>query len=306
MTTRIVLIGYNRRGAMRRTVRSLASAISSARLHPGCDIDASVHAALDGPKIMEDGSSEAVRIHEVAAEVRRGLPDAAISIQVTNRGLPSVILEGLDTAFSAPEVDRAICVEDDVELAPTALAALLHASARLARPHVISAAPLRDGIPPNQCMLVTREAHAASRALLVDYIARFRLDGSYGSRDHRAILDWLAERAARHGLAAPTTTSQDAVRAFAWSVEGIAIHALPMRLVAHRGLRGQHNTPLHAIRTGGAFERLDRSPWNLLQPRLDAWISRGGGTDEVQLGASERILGAAARRAYAVFRTLRG
>ena len=121
----------------------------------------------------------------------------------------------------------------------------------------------------------------------------------------RPVSGWTVRGSVGTGFAAPTATSQDAVRALAWQLEGIAVHALPMRLVAHRGLRGQHNTPLHAIRTGGAFEQLDRTQWEVLRPRLDAWIAGGGGASEVHLGAWERILGSIARSAYGLLRHLR-
>ena len=305
MHGRIMLIGYNRPAETGRTAQSLAAALRATSSHQSAALESMVRAVLDGPKSGEAQRGDAARVEQVATTIRSGLPHVAITRHTRNRGLPSVILEGLDDAFSNAGVDRVICVEDDVDLSPTALSALLYTSERLAEPHVIAAAPLRDGIPPNQCMLLTREAHRASRPLIEAFIARFHLDGAYGNRDHDAIREWLAALAASRGVAAPKATSQDAVRDLAWRLEGVAIHTLPMRLVAHRGLRGQHNTPLHAIRTGGAFERLDRSPWELLAPRLDAWITRGGGTDEVSLKASERLLGSIARRAYQLVQRFR-
>ena len=272
--------------------------------HPAA-IEPSIHAVIDGPKGDDGRRSDADLVDHVATTIRSIIPHVAVARHASNRGLPSVILEGLDDAFSNESVDRVICVEDDAEIAPTALSALLYSSERLDEPHVIAAAPLRDGIPPNQCLLVTRGAHRASRLLLEEFIARFDLDGRYGVRDHDAIRLWLASLASARGIAAPTATSQDAVRALAWQLEGIAVHALPMRLVAHRGLRGQHNTPLHAIRTGGAFEQLDRTQWEVLRPRLDAWIAGGGGTSEVHLGARERLLSSIARSAYGLLQRLR-
>lgn len=308
MRARVLLLAYNRPLETERTIRALGAALNAARAHAvdarGVSaIEARIDVAIDGATDTKRNRahlamSDAERVDRVASLVRERLPHVKITRHVHHRGLPVVLLEALDAAFADPEIDRVICVEDDVDLATTSISALLHATERLPEPHVIAAAPLREEIPPNQCLLLTRGAHVASRPLLMEFITTFGLDGSYGSRDHDAIAAWLEQLAHAHGIEAPTGTSQDAVRALAWRVGGVAIHALPMRLVVHRGLRGAHNTPLHAARTGGLFERLDRSPWEHLLPRLDAWIVRGGGSGERQLSTSERLLGGAARSAY--------
>lgn len=299
MRTLLLLLGYNRPAETVRTVRALDAARRHEMQH-GALIDPVLRVALDGAREGAGRDEDADRIERVVSAVQSTFPEASIRRQARNRGLPVVLLEALDGAFADPAVERVICVEDDVDLAETALATLLRASMRLATPHVIAAAPLRDGIPPNQCLLVTRGAHEASRPLLLEFISTFDLDGAYGARNHAAILRWLAKK----GEQAPTATSQDALRAFAWRSSGVAIHALPMRLVAHRGMRGQHNTPLHALRTGAAFERLDRSRWERLQPRIDAWVARGGGTIETDLDWSERLFSALARSSYRFLRSV--
>jgi hypothetical protein len=316
MRAQIILIGYNRPAATLRTIRSLDRALSSAMTHNTGAIEPMIRAVIDGPKgVAAHGDrahgdeskhgDESEKVERVAAIIRQGIPHVAITTHARNRGLPTVLLEALDGAFARPEVDRVICVEDDVDLSPVALSALLYASERMPSPHVIAAAPLRDGIPPNQCLLLTRDAHLASRPLLERFISTFNLDGAYGTRDHAAIRTWSAAIAYEGGVSSSPATSQDAIRTLAWRLEGVSIHALPMRLVAHRGLRGQHNTPLHALRTGAVFERLDRRPWGLLQPRLDAWISRGGGIEVIELHALERFFAALARSAYDLLRFVR-
>lgn len=303
MRTIILLLAYNRPAETARTVRAIAAAREAAG-ESGAHIEPIIRAALDGPKSSEGDGNDAEKIDRVAATVLTTLPSAVMQRHDRNRGLPIVLLEALDSAFDDPSIERVICIEDDVELAPTALAALLYASERLTRPHVVAAAPLRDGIPPNQCLLITRGAHEASRQLLIEFIETFKLDGAYGARDHGAIRRWLVDRAASLGdSVAPTATSQDALRALAWRTGGVGIHALPMRLVAHRGMHGQHNTPLHALRTGVAFERIDRGDWPGVRARIDNWIARGAGSSEVSLSLSERIPSALVRSAY---RGLRG
>ena len=165
-----------------------------------------------------------------------------------------------------------ICVEDDVELAPTALAALLAASRMTSAPaHVIGASPThRDGSLEHQALLVSAEAHHASRALLSDYIQRFHLDGAeregaYGARDHQGIAAWSAQVAKGFNVSAPQGTSQDRIRELAWRSAGIPLIGLPVRLVTHHGLWGQHNTPWYALRTGQLWQRLDRRPWAEIQ-----------------------------------------
>ncbi|MFM8445171.1 MAG: hypothetical protein ACKN9W_17760 [Methylococcus sp.] len=309
----ILILGYNRPTAMEKILLGFKRALISTNAE-GMDLGGTpIHVALDGPKVDEtkkggmplSGDAEATR--SVLETVEKHLPEALVLQEPRNRGLPVVILSALNRVFADARIGRVICIEDDVELAPTALTALLVTSNQLPRPHVIAAAPLRDGIPPNQCLLLTREAHEISRPLLRDYIVTFHLDAHYGQRDYAAIRAWAAELAARATLDNPSTaTSQDAIRLLAWRINGIPVHALPFRLVAHRGLRGQHNTPLHALRTGILFEQLDRRSWSTLSPPLLAWANRGGGSDEARLQLLERWCSGAMRCGYQTLRRMIG
>jgi hypothetical protein len=307
----ILILGYNRPLAMEKILLGFKRAILSAEAE-GLELGGTpVHVALDGPKVdhatgmpLPDDAEASARVRE---HVESHLPEALVAQEPHNRGLPVVILAALNRVFADTRIGRVICIEDDVELAPSALTALLVTSNHLPRPHVIAAAPLRDGIPPNQCLLLTREAHEISRPLLRHYIDTFHLDAHYGKRDHAAIRAWAAGLAARATLDnLSTATSQDAIRLLAWRINGIPVHALPFRLVAHRGLRGQHNTPLHALRTGILFEQLDRRPWSALSPLLLTWAKRGGGSDEARLQLLERWCSGTMRGAYQTLRRMIG
>ena len=306
----ILILGYNRPLAMEKILLGFKIAIAAAAAE-GLDLGgAPIHVALDGPKVDANGlpvADDAKATRRVREHVQTRLPAAHLAQEPHNRGLPVVILDALNRVFADGHIQRVICIEDDVELAPTALQALWLASNLLPQPHIIAAAPLRDGIPPNQCLLLTREAHQISRPLLREYIDTFQLDAHYGQRDHAAIRGWAAGLAAQAGLQhPPTATSQDAIRLLAWRMNEIAVHALPFRLVAHRGLRGQHNTPLHALRTGILFEQLDRRPWSALHGFLLDWVERGGGSSEVRLQRLEAFCGGAMRGAYRLLKLMIG
>lgn len=307
----ILILGYNRPSAMEKILLGFKRATLLAE-EEGLDLGGRpIYVALDGPKFVEtkglplSGDAEVTR--SVREHVERHLPEALVMQEPHNRGLPVVILSALNRVFADARIGRVVCIEDDVELAPTALTALLVTSNHLPRPHVIAAAPLREGIPPNQCLLLTRDAHEISGPLLRDYIDTFHLDAHYGQRNHASIRAWATALAAQAALDnPPMATSQDAIRLLAWRINGIPVHALPFRLVAHRGLRGQHNTPLHALRTGILFEQLDRRPWSALSPFLLAWANRGGGSDEARLQLLERCCSGVMRGAYRALRRVIG
>jgi hypothetical protein len=228
--------------------------------------------AIDGPRSGTESQRIAAEVEQIS---RTELPNAEIRVQQRNRGLPAHLIETLDEIFSRNGISRVICVEDDVELAPTALAALLAASRMTSAPaHVIGASPThRDGSLEHQALLVSAEAHHASRALLSDYIQRFHLDGAeregaYGARDHQGIAAWSAQVAKGFNVSAPQGTSQDRIRELAWRSAGIPLIGLPVRLVTHHGLWGQHNTPWYALRTGQLWQRLDRRPWAEIQQAI--------------------------------------
>lgn len=309
----ILILGYNRPSAMEKTLLGFKCALMSTNAEGMYLGGTPILVALDGPKVDETKrgripiSVDAEETRSVREHVERHLPEALVMQEPHNHGLPVVILSALNRVFSDARIGRVICIEDDVDLAPTALTALLVTSNHLPRPHVIAAAPLRDGIPPNQCLLLTREAHEISRPLLRDYIDTFHLDAHYGQRDHAAIRAWATALATQAALDnPPTATSQDAMRLLAWRINGMPVHALPFRLVAHRGLLGQHNTPLHALRTGNLFEQLDRRPWSSLNAHLLAWANRGGGSDEARLQLLERWCTSVMRGAYRALRRMTG
>jgi hypothetical protein len=246
----IVLFAYNRPAALRRTIRSLHVALETLAATSPSDARAPLVIAIDGPR-SSAGSQQ------TAAEVER------------------ICRSALDEVFGQDGISRVICVEDDVDLAPTALTALLAASRMTSAPgHVIGASPMhRDGSLEHQALLVTAEAHRASRALLLEYIERFHLDGAeregaYGARDHQAIAAWSAQVAKGFNVGEPKGTSQDRIRELAWRSAGIPLIGLPVRLVTHHGLWGQHNTPWYALRTGQLWQRLDRRPWTEIQQAI--------------------------------------
>ena len=268
----IVLFAYNRPAALRRTVRSLHVALETLAATTPNDARATLVIAIDGPRSGTESQRTAAEVEQIS---RSELPNAEIRVQQRNRGLPAHLIETLDEVFSRKGISRVICVEDDVELAPTALAALLAASRMISAPaHVIGASPThRDGSIEHQALLVSVEAHHASRALLSDYIQRFHLDGAeregaYGARDHQAITTWGAQVAAGFNVGAPQGTSQDRIRELAWRSSGVPLIGLPIRLVTHHGLWGQHNTPWYALRTGQLWQRLDRRPWAEIQQAI--------------------------------------
>ena len=265
----IVLFAYNRPAALRRTIRSLHVALETLAATTPNDKRAPLVIAIDGPRSGTESQRTAAEVEQIS---RTELPNAEIRVQQRNRGLPAHLIETLDEIFSRNGISRVICVEDDVELAPTALAALLAASRMISAPaHVIGASPThRDGSIEHQALLVSVEAHHASRALLSDYIQRFHLDGAeregaYGARDHQAIATWGAQVAAGFNVGAPQGTSQDRIRELAWRSAGVPLIGLPIRLVTHHGLWGQHNTPWYALRTGQLWQRLDRRAWADIQ-----------------------------------------
>ena len=268
----IVLFAYNRPAALRRTIRSLHVALETLAATTPNDKRAPLVIAIDGPRSGTELQRTAAEVEQIS---RTELPNAEIRVQQRNRGLPAHLIETLDEIFSRNGISRVICVEDDVELAPTALAALLAASRMTSAPaHVIGASPThRDGSIEHQALLVSVEAHHASRALLSDYIQRFHLDGAeregaYGARDHQAITTWGAQVAAGFNVGAPQGTSQDRIRELAWRSSGVPLIGLPIRLVTHHGLWGQHNTPWYALRTGQLWQRLDRRPWAEIQQAI--------------------------------------
>lgn len=278
--TAIVLFAYNRPERLRRTLESVRAAIGVLiAVHPSA-VDIPIIVALDGPR-SNDVDRHAV--YQVEVVVRANLPRAIVQKERMNRGLPTLLLQTLDGLFAQRSIERAICIEDDVELSRTALLALLAASDEIKHSgHVIGAAPLhRDGSIEHQALLLDATAHAASSSFLNGYIERFALDGAerqgaYGARDHAAIAAWSTEIAARSGLAAPGGTSQDRMRELAWKIADVQLRGLPMRMVRHRGLWGQHNTPWYALRTGQLWQRLDQRPWPEIEREVRRAFTRPG------------------------------
>jgi hypothetical protein len=274
----IVLFAYNRPSALRRTIKSLQAARTTLAHTSPADALIPLIVAIDGPRSDTKSQRIAATVEKIA---RTELPNTEVRLQERNRGLPAHLLETLDAVFDRGSVHRVICVEDDVDLSPTALIALLTASREATSPaHVIGASPNhRDGSLEHQALLVSAGAHQASRALLTDYIHRFSLDGAeregaYGGRDHEGIAAWSAQVARDANVAAPQGTSQDRIRELAWRTSGVPLVGLPLRLVTHHGLWGQHNTPWYALRTGQLWQRLDRRPWEEIQPLIRASVSR--------------------------------
>ncbi len=261
----VVLFAYNRPEKTRRTLLSLQRAVAFQQsLDPSAQA-ARVVAAIDGPK---SNPKDRALVDEVTGVIRAEMPHAEIRRGLINRSLPAHLTSTLDDLFSTSRTRLLICIEDDVEIAPTLIAAMLHASERLGRDgYVIGAAPAhRDGSLEHQALSLDRVAHMASSDLLKSYIQEFSLDGAqregaYGTRDHDAIKRWSRGVALRAGVSPPEGTSQDRIRELAWKSNGVQLVGLPMRLVKHRGYWGQHNTPWYALRTGQLFQRLDQRPW---------------------------------------------
>lgn len=283
MRSALVLFAFNRPAHLASTAHSLNRALSALAQEAGSNTNLAIHVAIDGARSHPYAANdEAQKVDASAQTARALLPSARIRREVTNRGLPAHLIAALDDVFH--EADRAICIEDDIEMSATTLLALLRTSDELTRTkrgalHVVGAAPQhRDGSLEHQALLVTREAHEAVKPLLSDYIQRFALDGAehpngYGRRDHQGIYEWSGAIARSSGLSEPRGTSQDRMRELGWRRAGVTLRGLPMRLVRHRGLWGQHNTPWHALRTGQLFQRLDARPWNAIESDLVRWLS---------------------------------
>lgn len=275
--TAIVLFAYDRPEALERTITSLLVAREEWRRERGVSEHLPLTVSMDGPRATPESRA---RVAAVRALVSRRLPEASVHSEAKNRGLPTLLLRTLDPLFSEQGFQRAICFEDDVEVAPTILLALEEISNAIASQpvseggHVVSAAPVhRDGSLEHQALLLDHGAHQVAAAMLQQYIARFDLDGesrdgAYGARDHAAIVNWGADLAALAQVPAPTGTSQDRMREFAWRKARVMMLGTPMRLVRHRGLWGQHNTPWFALRTGQLFQRIDRRPWKAIERDL--------------------------------------
>ena len=274
----VVVFAYNRPEKTRRTLHSIQRAITFQQsLDPSAQ-PPHVIAAIDGPK---SNSKDRALVDEVADVFRAEMPHAEIRRGLSNRSLPAHLTSTLDDIFSTPGTRFLICIEDDVEVAPTLIAALLHASERVGREgYVIGAAPAhRDGSLEHQALGLDRVAHKASSDLLKTYMQEFSLDGAqregaYGARDHDAINRWSREIALRAGVRPPEGTSQDRIRELAWRSSGVQLVGLPMRLVKHRGYWGQHNTPWYALRTGQLFQRLDRRPWVEIAREITALLQK--------------------------------
>lgn len=274
----IVVFAYNRPEKTRDTIQSLQRAIAfQQNLDPSAQLP-HVIAAIDGPK---SSPTDLALVDEVTGVIQAEMPHATIRRGLTNRSLPAHLTSTLDDVFSTPGTRLLICIEDDVEIAPTLIAAVLHASEQVGREgYVIGAAPAhRDGSLEHQALCLDRVAHKASSDLLKTYIREFSLDGAqregaYGARDHDAINRWSRAIALRAGVLPPEGTSQDRIRELAWRTSGTQLVGLPMRLVKHRGYWGQHNTPWYALRTGQLFQRLDQRPWVEIAREITALLEK--------------------------------
>jgi hypothetical protein len=276
--TAVVVFAYNRPTHLKHTLRSLQRSFKLARdLFPR-SLRPEVFIAIDGPK----GSARERQLNQEVADVAlEYFPNASLIRQTQNRGLPVHLLESLDWIFDRSPAEQLICVEDDVDLAETAVAALLvKAGGYRNAPHVISASPVHaDGSLEHQMLILNMEAHSNSRPLLKEYISTFSLDGAlrvgaYGNRSHREIELWLRAASNPTGLVFSNGTSQDRIRERAWRLSGTHMAGLPFRLVKHRGWWGQHNTPWYALRTGQMFQRLDKRPWAQLAQDLRVEMGR--------------------------------
>ena len=270
----IVLFAYNRPEKLRQTLTSLRASIGRLISIAPAAADIPIIVALDGPRSRE---VDRRAVHEVELIARANLPTAEIHRERVNRGLPSLLLKTLSSLFERRSIQRAICIEDDVQLSQTALLSLLHASELIGEEgHVVGAAPLHaDGSVEHQALLLNAAAHSACENFLAGYIERFSLDGeehegAFGARDHAAIRAWSDKIARQAGLTAPGGTSQDRMRELAWKIAKVRLEGLPIRAVRHRGLWGQHNTPWYALRTGQLWQRLDQRPWPEIEREVRA------------------------------------
>ncbi len=264
----------------RNTIRSLQSALAAlASAEPGAE-KINIIVAIDGPRSNQDDQRAVAEVAQIAVS---GLPDAEIHKGRVNRGLPAHLVETLDSVLGNEARRRVICIEDDVELSPSALLALLTASQVMqGEGYVIGAAPLhRDDSVEHQALLLDRRAHAVASDFLRTYIRTFSLDGAeregaYGGRDHEGIFRWSTAVATKAGVAKPTGTSQDRMRELAWRIGQVQLVGLPTRMVRHRGYWGQHNTPWYALRTGQLWQRLDQRPWEGIKEEVVRALTERG------------------------------
>ncbi len=261
----ILVLAFNRPTLLAKTLASTSIALEHLDAIVETELSIPIIVSIDGPRDDRRGAANHEQVKRVAQE--SGIA-TLIRTERSARGLPSHLLEAYDVAFRETGAQRLICIEDDVELSPFSIAGLVYASDNIRDgEHVISASPRHaDGSLEHQLLLVTTGAHRVSVPLLNEYIHRFSLDGAkfpggYGTRDHEAIGTWMESIVATGEAYAALGTSQDRLRERAWKQAGVSLSGLPSRMVRHRGLWGQHNTPWFALRTGQVFQRVDCRSW---------------------------------------------
>lgn len=269
----ILVLACNRPALLEQTLRSLAVSLGRLDEILGEANQIPLTISIDGPSGDLRGDRAHQQVRRVASEA--GIASTIIS-QVRPRGLPAHLLEAYEFAYQTNGARRLIAVEDDVELSPWAVSALLYASARVDDDrHVISGSPRHaDGSLEHQLLLVSEKAHRASETYLREYIERFSLDGArhpggYGNRDHGAIDAWTRSVDAQATGAVAKGTSQDRIRERAWIHAGLRVTGLPSRMMRHRGMWGQHNTPWFALKTGQLFQRVDARAWDEIAIEID-------------------------------------
>jgi hypothetical protein len=261
----ILVLAFNRPALLARTLASISIALEHLGALLETKLSIPIVVSIDGPGGGAQGTVNHEKVRRVADESRIA---SLVRTEHSARGLPSHLLDAYDVVLRETGARRLICIEDDVDLSSWAIAGLLYASDNAKESeHVISASPRHaDGSLEHQLLLITTGAHQASVPLLRDYIQRFSLDGAefpggYGARDHVAISRWMQSVGATGPTYAALGTSQDRLRERAWIQAGISLSGLPARMVRHRGLWGQHNTPWFALRTGQLFQRVDSRSW---------------------------------------------
>ena len=120
--TALVLFAYNRPAALAHTISSITASLEMLSHELPEYGGVPILISLDGPRPTPESRRLVDAVEQVA---RRGLPGARIRREPVNRGLPSVLLATLNELFDTQEITRALCIEDDVELSPTALLTLL-------------------------------------------------------------------------------------------------------------------------------------------------------------------------------------
>lgn len=270
MRTAVATFGYDRPGFFRRMLRSLGAC---PEVHTG-EVD--LHHYLDGGRRAE----QRALIAEIEAS---GVPFASVVARSEQLGIGRQLIGARREIFEERGYDRLILVEDDVELGPTYLTALLRLSDWAERFDDVGAVQAWNVQPGSREDLagslanvvlthrhfvtycITRRAWERIAPILYEYERRYLLGRRYHRRPHwrirlfmRRLLAQPRPAPAGRLLGAPpeavgtpfprldyrrSPTSQDAITSLALHQAGLVRLALEVPRAYYFGETGVHCTP---------------------------------------------------------------